>query len=171
MEYPKIKYFHWFFGEMHGISEGERIDDKNVRIEFRNLHTEKIIVHHLLIDIREKRILVIYDGPYNFLPGSIPKAGDEIEKIWVGEIASRIENIRKRDLEAEGNPYAIKNSLQPQIVTVPIYRHFLLLPCGKAIVQRIHDKRSLSIVYSFVRVWRDESKNGYPRVEWINTNS
>lgn len=170
MEHPKVKYFHWFFGQMHGVSEAERIDDETVRVEYNTLRGEKII-YHPSINIREKRTLVIYDGPYNSLPGSIPKTGNEIARIWIGKLFSRIENIRKRDLEAEGNPYEIERSFQPEVVTVSLYRHFLLLPCGKAVVQRIRDKPSLTIVYSLVRVWRDFAKNGAPRVEWINTDS
>lgn len=159
-----VPVFHYLYEDAIGKSEAERTSDQEVRIELPYKLANRNFEYLLPVDIRDKRTLVVFDGDVLF--GGIPRSGNVIQTKFVDIFDVPIENVRMpKENEKKDHLAYSKSNKRDKIILMTIFRHFLLLPAGRAAVRRYRPK-SLSPQYTLIDV---KIQNGKPVVTWINS--
>jgi len=150
-----VKFFHYLFENHPGEGNAVQINNETVGLGLPDL-----VTYELPVDHRDKRVLVVIDG--ELLLECIPKAGDCILSVALGELTTNIEHLRRSRF---GTP-SYKVDTGKGVAKLQLMRHFLLLTCGNFVFRRFRDKRSLGPMYIFVEVRKDA--NG-ASVVWRNS--
>lgn len=154
-----MKFFHYLFENHPGKGDVCRLDEKTVEIEVPN-SAGGVTSEILPVDRRDQRVLVVVDG--ELLCESIPKAGDSILSVSIGELKTHISHLRMARFDTPS--YRIEKG--KDIARLELFRHFLLLPAGNFVFCRVRDKRSLGPMYVFGEVRKSEDG---PSVVWHNS--
>lgn len=98
-------------------------------------------------DERDQRVLIVFDGEIPWC--GIPRAAGEQLAVVVGELTVDVSHARKPREGELASPYHIPSGVAK--TPVPLVRHFVLLPAGRALIMRYRPK-SLAGWYSMVEV-------------------
>jgi len=156
------KIFHYLHEQVIGSTRYERIDSQVVEcILDRELES-----YRLSVDESDKRVLVAFDGELLF--GGLPKNAHIVRCQTLGAVACDFASMQKNQdnhhiyTQAESN-YHIGNK-----VTVDIWRYFILLPNGMAVVRKYKDE-DLSPIYVIINVSTNKKEEKF--VQWGTTSS